>query len=277
MSYSLSFKENHLSLHKPVVMGIVNITTDSFFEGSRTSNLDQTLLKVTSMIHDGASIIDLGAQSTRPGAQLLTAEHEIHILIPTVQAIRSQYPDIWISIDTFYASVAKECIEAGANIINDISAGEFDPQMLPLIAKLQVPYVAMHKQGNPQNMQENPTYSNVVNDVMKYFIEKKKHFDEFGINQWVLDLGYGFGKTVEHNYELLNHSKLFEAIGKPILTGISRKSMIHKPLKISANDALNGTTALNMVALENGSHILRVHDVKEAIQCVEIHCLLKNK
>jgi len=277
MSFTLSYNQNHLSLEKPVVMGIVNLTSDSFFEGSRTSNLQETLNKVQSMINDGASIIDLGAQSTRPGAQLLSQEHELSVLIPAIQAIRAQFANIWISIDTFYSGVAHACILAGASVINDISAGEFDPNMLPVISELKVPYIAMHKQGDPQNMQVNPTYTNVVSDVLKYFMEKKKHFDELGIHQWILDLGYGFGKTVEHNYELLNHSNLFEAIGQPVLTGISRKSMIYKPLKINANEALNGTSALNMIALEKGSHILRVHDVKEAMQCIELHCLLKNK
>lgn len=277
MSHILKSGTSELSLHTPVVMGIVNLTTDSFYEGSRHSLNDEFLAKVQSMIADGAKIIDLGAQSTRPGATLLSAETELQQLLPAIASIKANFPEIWISIDTFYSDVAEACLKQGAHIINDISAGEFDPKMLDIIAQYQIPYVAMHKQGDPQSMQQNPTYKNVVGDVMAYFIEKSKLFHKMGINQWILDLGYGFGKTVEHNYQLLNNSRMFEAIGQPILTGISRKSMIYKPLSINPNEALNGTTALNMIALENGSHILRVHDVKEATECIKLHGLLKNK
>ncbi len=275
--FTLQSKGNLLSLHSPVVMGIVNLTSDSFYAESRSQSLSEALIKIESMIHDGASIVDLGAQSSRPGATLLSAEHELEQLIPVIEVIVKKFPQIWISIDTFYAKVADECIDAGAHIINDISAGEFEPQMLEVVAKHKVPYIAMHKKGNPQTMQLNPEYENVTQEVLNYFVSKKNQFEKMGIYDWILDLGYGFGKTVSHNYQLLNESEIFSVIGRPILTGISRKSMIYKPLNISQNEALNGTTALNMIALEHGSHILRVHDVKEAKECIELHCLLKNK
>jgi dihydropteroate synthase len=275
--FTLQSKGKILSLNTPVVMGIVNLTSDSFYAQSRSQSVSEALTNIESMIQDGASIIDLGAQSTRPGATLLSDSHELKQLIPVIEAVREKFPTIWMSIDTFYAKVADECIDAGAHIINDISAGEFEPQMLEVVAKHKVPYIAMHKKGNPQTMQLNPEYINVTQEVLNYFVSKKNQFEKMGIYDWILDLGYGFGKTVSHNYQLLNESEIFSVIGRPILTGISRKSMIYKPLNISQNEALNGTTALNMIALERGSNILRVHDVKEAVECIEIHSLLKNK
>jgi dihydropteroate synthase len=275
--FTLQSKGKILSLNTPVVMGIVNLTSDSFYAQSRSQSVSEALTNIESMIQDGASIIDLGAQSTRPGATLLSDSHELKQLIRVIEAVREKFPTIWMSIDTFYAKVADECISAGANIINDISAGEFEPYMLEVVAKHKVPYIAMHKKGDPQNMQLNPEYINVTQEVLNYFVSKKNQFEKMGIYDWILDLGYGFGKTVSHNYQLLNESEIFSVIGRPILTGISRKSMIYKPLNISQNEALNGTTALNMIALERGSNILRVHDVKEAVECIEIHSLLKNK
>jgi dihydropteroate synthase len=275
--FSLQYKGNLLPLDIPVAMGIINLTQNSFFEGSRAYNPFSALEMARKMIAEGAKILDLGAQSTRPGATLLSVEVELSQLIPTIEAIKSEFPSIWISVDTFYAQVAKTCIEVGADIINDISAGEFDAEMLPIIAQSQIPYIAMHKQGDSQTMQINPTYNNVVNDILTYFIHKKKLFYEMGIYNWVLDLGFGFGKTVEHNYQLMQYMNVFQSLNLPILAGISRKSMIYKPLEINANVALNGTTALNMIALERGANILRVHDVKEAIECIKIHCLLKNQ
>lgn len=274
--FHLQYNGNLLSLESPVVMGIMNLTQDSFFEGSRVYDTQLAINKAKQMILDGAKILDLGAQSTRPGATLLSAEKELDQLIPTIIAIKKEFPDIWISIDTFYGNVAQECIKVGANIINDISAGEFDPIMLPLIAETQIPFVAMHKQGDPQTMQQNPKYNNVVSDVLDYFIEKNRLLESLGIYQWIVDLGFGFGKNIDHNYKLMEKLNIFKMLNKPILTGISRKSMIYKPLEINENEALNGTTALNMFALEKGSNILRVHDVKEAVECVKIYNLLKN-
>ncbi len=275
--FTLQSKGKILSLNTPVVMGIVNLTSDSFYAESRSQSVSQALTNIESMIHDGASIIDLGAQSSRPGATLLSHAHELNQLLPVIEAVKDKFPNIWISIDTFYAKVADECISAGAHIVNDITAGEFEPQMLEIVAKHNVPYIAMHKKGDPQNMQINPEYTNVTQEVLDYFVSKKNLFEKMGIYDWILDLGYGFGKTVAHNYQLLNESNVFSVIERPILTGISRKSMIYRPLKSSQSEALNGTTALNMIALEHGSHILRVHDVKEAVECIELHCLLKNK
>jgi dihydropteroate synthase len=276
-TFSFQYKGNLLPLDIPVVMGVINLTQDSFFEGSRAFNPESALAMARKMVLEGASILDLGAQSSRPGATLLTAKEELQQLIPSIQAIKAEFPSIWISVDTFYATVAKKCIEVGADIINDISAGEFDPEMLPLIAQSQIPYIAMHRQGDSQTMQNNPTYNNVVNDLLSYFIQKKKSFDALGIYNWALDLGFGFGKTVEHNYKLMQYMNVFQSLNIPILAGISRKSMIYKPLSINAEEALNGTTALNMIALERGANILRVHDVKEAMECIKIHCLLKNQ
>jgi len=276
-NFSFQFKGNLLPLDLPVVMGVINLTQDSFFEGSRAYKPELAQVMARKMIAEGAKILDLGAQSTRPGATLLSADEELQQLIPTILAIKAEFPSIWISVDTFYAKVAKQCIEAGADTINDISAGEFDPEMLPLIAQSQIPYIAMHKQGDSRTMQINPTYDNVVNDIFTYFIQKKKLFDELGIYNWALDLGFGFGKTVEHNYQLMQYLNVFQSLNIPILAGISRKSMIYKPLAINAEEALNGTTALNMIALERGANILRVHDVKEAMECIKIHCLLKNQ
>ncbi len=273
---TISYQNRQLSLQAPVVMGIVNLTSDSFYEGSRSNSLNNTLKMVESMISDGASIIDLGAQSSRPGATLLSPEHEIEKLISSIQKITQYFPEVWLSVDTFYASVADASIAAGAHIINDISAGEYNPEMLKIISKYGTPYIAMHKKGDPQTMQNNPQYENIVDEVFQYFKEKDTLFQHHGIRQWILDLGYGFGKTIEHNYQLLNHSDEFLSLTKPILTGISRKSMIHKPLNINPKEALNGTTALHMVALNKGTHILRVHDVKEAMQCINLHLLLKN-
>lgn len=275
--FTLQSKGKILSLNTPVVMGIVNLTSDSFYAESRSQTVSDALSKIESMIHDGASIIDLGAQSSRPGATLLSDAHELNQLLPVIEAIKEKFPNIWISIDTFYAKVADECISAGAHIVNDISAGEFEAQMLEIVAKHNVPYIAMHKKGDSQNMQINPEYGNVTQEVLDYFVSKKNLFEKMGIYDWILDLGYGFGKTVAHNYQLLDESAAFSFLRRPILTGISRKSMIYKPLKINQNEALNGTTALNMIALERGSHILRVHDVKEAVECIKIHSLLKNK
>ena len=275
--FTLQSKGKILSLNTPVVMGIVNLTSDSFYADSRFQTVADALNKIESMIRDGASIIDLGAQSSRPGATLLSHAHELNQLLPVIEAVKDKFPNIWISIDTFYAKVADECISAGAHIVNDITAGEFEPQMLEIVAKHNVPYIAMHKKGDPQNMQINPEYTNVTQEVLDYFVSKKNLFEKMGIYDWILDLGYGFGKTVAHNYQLLNESNVFSVIERPILTGISRKSMIYRPLKSSQSEALNGTTALNMIALEHGSHILRVHDVKEAVECIELHCLLKNK
>lgn len=260
-----------LSLATPVVMGIINVTTDSFYEGNRMHELHQVMEKAKQHLDEGAAILDLGAQSTRPGADLIGAEEEIHRLIPAIHAILNKYPAAIISIDTWYAAVAEKAIHAGAAIINDVSAGDLDPDMIPVAGKLQVPYIAMHMQGKPATMQQNPQYEDVVGDVLDYLKEKLAACRAAGIKDFIADPGFGFGKTLEHNYTLLKNLHLFyDILGVPVLTGISRKSMIYKLLNITPAEALNGTTVLNTIALQQGTHLLRVHDVKAAVEAVRI-------
>ena len=252
------------------IMGILNATPDSFFEGSRIVN--QKAVDVAGrMLEDGADILDIGGQSTRPGAKLVSAEEETDRILPVIENIVRCFPSVVISADTFYGSVAKRAVAAGAGMINDISAGEDDPEMLPFIAACKVPYVAMHKQGKPQNMQDNPVYQNVTADILSYFEKKQDLFQSLGINNWIIDPGFGFGKTVAHNFEMLRNLGEFKKLGNPLLVGISRKSMIWKTLQTSAAGALNGTTALHMAALIHGADILRVHDVKEAKECITLY------
>jgi len=260
-----------LSLATPVVMGIINVTTDSFYEGNRMHELHQVMEKAKQHLEEGAAILDLGAQSTRPGADLIGAEEEIHRLIPAIHAILNKYPTAIISIDTWYAAVAEKAIHAGAAIINDVSAGDLDPDMIPVAGKLQVPYIAMHMLGKPATMQQNPQYEDVVGDVLDYLKEKLAACRAAGIKDFIADPGFGFGKTLEHNYTLLKNLHLFyDILGVPVLTGISRKSMIYKLLNITPAEALNGTTVLNTIALQQGTHLLRVHDVKAAVEAVRI-------
>ncbi|MFY0255592.1 dihydropteroate synthase [Chitinophaga sp. 30R24] len=265
-----------LSLHTPVVMGIINATDDSFYEGNRMHELHQVMAKAQQHLEEGAAILDLGAQSTRPGAEVVGPEEEIHRLLPSIHAILNRYPTAIISIDTWYASVAEKAVQAGASIINDISAGDMDPEMIPLIGRLQVPYIAMHMQGKPATMQHNPQYGNVVTEVLDYLKEKLAVCRAAGIKDFIADPGFGFGKTLEHNYALMKELSLFSSVlGVPVLTGISRKSMIYKLLHTTPTEALNGTTVLNTIALLHGAHILRVHDVKAAVEAVRITEKLK--
>lgn len=256
-------------------MGIINLTEDSFYAESRFLSEASFKKEIENQVSQGASIIDLGAQSSRPGATLLDAKTELTRLTPAIEFILKYYPNTWISIDTFYSEVAEKALELGAHIINDISAGEFDPMMLDVVSKWNCPYVAMHRQGDSQTMQNNPTYHNIVEDLLKYFKQKSSIFSEKNINQWIIDPGFGFGKTVDHNYQLLNLLENFVELNKPILVGISRKSMIYKKLNLTPETSLNGTTALNMFALTKGATILRVHDVKEAKECVDLYQSLK--
>lgn len=259
-----------LDFSTPKVMGIINLTPDSFYYGGKYKDETEIVEGVRQMITDGASIIDLGAQSTRPGAELIHADEEWKRLKSPLKKIRKEFPDIPISVDTFYSSVAKKAVEAGADIINDISGGSMDDKMFEAVAKLKVPYILMHIQGTPQTMQQNPHYENVVKEVMKYFSEKISQLVLLGVHDIIIDPGFGFGKTLEHNYELLNKLDLFRMLERPIMTGISRKSMINKVLNIKPEDALNGTTVLNTIALMKGANILRVHDVKEAVEAVKL-------
>jgi dihydropteroate synthase len=252
------------------IMGILNATPDSFFEGSRL--IDQKAVDVAGkMLEEGADILDIGGQSTRPGAIPVSASEEADRVLPVLENIAASFSNVAISVDTFYCSVAKQAVIAGANMVNDISAGDDDPEMLPFIAQNNISYIAMHKKGNPQTMQKNPEYKNVTETVIEYFRLKEELFQSLGINQWIIDPGFGFGKTIEHNFQLLREMQAFRTFGKPVLVGISRKSMIWKTLQSTAANALNGTTALHMSALMNGADILRVHDVKEAKECVSLY------
>lgn len=260
-----------LSLSTPAVMGIINVTTDSFYEGNRMHELHQVMEKAKQHLEEGATILDLGAQSTRPGADVIGAEEELHRLLPAIHAILNRYPTAIISIDTWYAAVAEKAVHAGAAIINDVSAGDMDANMIPVVGQLQVPYIAMHMQGKPATMQQRPQYENVVTEVLDYLKQKLAECRAAGIKDFIADPGFGFGKTIEHNYALLKELHLFKDIlGVPVLTGISRKSMIYKLLDITPVEALNGTTVLNTIALQQGTHILRVHDVKAAVEAVRI-------
>ena len=260
-----------IDLSRPVIMGILNRTPDSFFDGGRFSDENALLTQVEKMIREGAAIIDVGGASTRPGAEEVPQKEELRRVIPAIEAIKKHFPDTVISIDTWRAEVARDAVGAGASVVNDISAGRFDPEMYRTVAALGAPYILMHISGTPQTMQQNPHYEDVVNEVLDFFIRELEKLRTAGIKDIVLDPGFGFGKTVEHNYQLLKNLHVFESVlGLPVLAGISRKSMICKVLKVKPEHALNGTTALHMVALREGARILRVHDVKEAAEVIRL-------
>jgi len=268
--YSLNINKNLYTIHEPKVMGILNVTVDSFYDGGQYGTLDSALFQVEKMLNDGADFIDVGGQSTRPGADEIPEALEIKKTSEVIQSINKRFPEAIISIDTYRHAVAKMAIESGASIINDISAGENDAKMLPYVAETKLPFIAMHKQGDSKTMQINPQYENVCSDVMAYFVKKKRELITFGINDIVVDVGFGFGKTHEHNYDLLKHLSIFHALNCPTLVGISRKGMIWKALGTSPENALAGTIAANTIALLQGAHILRVHDVKEAKDAIKI-------
>lgn len=265
-----------IDLNTPKVMGILNITPDSFFDGGKYSEVDAILNQTEKMLAEGATFIDIGAYSSRPGAKHISESEELERMVPIVQTITQKFPEALLSIDTFRSNVAKACIKEGAHIINDISAGNMDPNLFATIAELQVPYIIMHMKGTPQTMQQNPTYENLITEVMQYFAEKIFELRKLGVNDIISDVGFGFGKTLDHNYELLANLELFKNLNVPTLVGVSRKSMIYKLFDSSAKEALNGTTAVNTVALMNGANILRVHDVKEAVEAVKIAQKIKS-
>ncbi len=266
MKKSLNCKGKLLDLSTPVIMGILNITPDSFYDGGQITGVDSALRLAESMLIEGALILDIGGQSTRPGAKSINSTEEWKRISPSLISIKKHFPDAIISIDTFHSEVAKNAIEEGASIINDISAGDFDKAMFSIVLQRQVPYIIMHMKGSPENMQENPKYDNVVSEVLNYFINKVSHLKMMGLNDIIIDPGFGFGKTIENNFSLLKNLSLFQILDCPILAGVSRKSMITKTLNITPAEALNGTTALNAIALLNGASILRVHDVAEAME-----------
>ena len=273
---TLNMNSSLFSTDETIVMGILNITKDSFYDGGKYINEKEILSKCKLMLDEGASIIDIGAQSSRPGAIEIESRLELQKLLPTIKLLKNKFKNITISIDTFWANTAKECVIAGADIINDISAGERDKNMFTTIAKLDVPYIIMHMQGNPKTMQNNPKYQNVTEEIYSYFEQKINKLHRLGVKNIIIDPGIGFGKTIKHNYQILNNLSTFKNLNLPILIGTSRKSMIYKLLEITPKEALNGTSIINTVALQNGANILRVHDVKPAIECIKITTFAKN-
>jgi len=264
-----------IDLSKPKVMGIINLTPDSFFAGSRKQDVGSVLEQAGKMLAEGATFLDLGAYSSRPGAADISAQEEADRLLPAVEAIAAEYPDAVLSIDTFRAAVAEAAINAGAHIINDISGGELDEAMFATVAKLQVPYILMHMKGTPQNMVQQANYENVFDEVFDYFVKNYHQLKQLGVKDVIIDPGFGFAKKAEHSYTLMRRLQEFNVLQLPVLVGISRKRMIYNELGITAEDALNGTTALNAIALTKGTDILRVHDVKEAVETVKIWELCK--
>lgn len=269
--FSINCKGRLLTLEEPWVMGIINTTPDSFYKESRHSVVDEVLFTAEAMLQDGAAIMDLGGQSTRPGSSRVPVDEELQRVVPAIEAISQRFPDALLSVDTFYSKVADQAVQAGAAIVNDVSAGSLDPDMIPVVARLGVPYVLMHMQGDPQTMQQNPTYENVVLEVFDYLSYKIKELEQAGIKDIIVDPGFGFGKTIPHNFQMLGHLSYFQQLQKPLLIGLSRKGTVYKTLDIQAEDSLNGTTVLNTISLLNGAHILRVHDVKEAVQAVRLY------
>jgi len=270
LPYTLSCRGQLVDLSTPVVMGIINITDDSFYAESRSRRLQHIIEKAGEHLANGARILDLGAQSTRPGAATIGAQEELDRLLPAIHGIINHYPEAIISVDTYHAAVAEKTVQAGAAIINDVSAGEMDPEMLATAGRLQVPYIAMHMKGTPATMQKDPQYDNVVREVLDYFIQKTAQCRAAGINDVILDPGFGFGKTIAHNYTLLRGLNLFHILECPLLVGVSRKSMIYRLLNTTPEAALNGTTVIHTLALQQGAHLLRVHDVKEAVETVKL-------
>ena len=267
---TINCKGKLIDLTTPKVMGILNLTPDSFYDGGKYGDIDAAISQVEVMLSDGARFIDVGAYSSRPGATDISVEEEERRLIPVVRQLVTTFPEIVISVDTFRASVAKKAIEAGAAIVNDISAGMLDDDMMAVVGALQVPYIMMHMRGTPQTMKQLTTYDNLLKEVMYYFSERVAVAKSHKINDLVIDPGFGFAKTTAQSFELLNNLDLFKAFEMPVLAGVSRKSMIYKTLDVAADGALNGTTVLNTVAISKGARILRVHDVKEAMEVISL-------
>jgi dihydropteroate synthase len=259
-----------ISLAEPKVMGILNCTPDSFFSESRVGSDRELVNNAKRMLEHGATFIDIGGQSTRPGAEQVSVDEELKRVVPAIKLLLTEFPTALISVDTFYAEVAKQAIDAGAIMVNDVSAGMVDPNMFEEVAKLKVPYVLMHNRGKALANQEAPQYNHLVLDIIQFFAEKVKELTQLGIPDVILDPGFGFGKSLEQNYALLQQLKQFQILELPLLVGVSRKSMVQRVLDVDASNALNGTSAIHMIALERGARILRVHDVKEAVECIKI-------
>lgn len=268
---TINCKGNLIDLSVPKVMGILNITPNSFFDGGNFTSEEEILNQVEKMLSEGATFIDVGAYSSKPGAEFVSEEEELARLLPVIELILARFPETLISVDTFRSEVAKQAIAKGAALINDISAGLLDDKMIETVAQLQVPYIMMHMKGNPQTMQSLATYEDVVKEMLFYFSERINVARSFGLNDIIVDPGFGFAKTMEHNYEVMQNLDYFSILELPILVGVSRKSMIYKLLDNTPQEALNGTTVLNTIALQKGAAILRVHDVKEAVECIKIY------
>ena len=270
--FTLNCKGKLLAFDTPIIMGIINATPDSFYKG----NINEDMLALAKkMIDDGATILDIGGQSTRPGSERINTDEEIQRVLPVIEAIHKNFPETIISIDTYSSKVALAAVEAGASIVNDISAGNMDDAMIATVAQLKLPYVCMHMQGKPESMHKNPKYDDVAKEVLDFFISKIEHCKSAGIVDIIIDPGFGFGKTIEHNFSLLKKMEVLQMLDKPILAGLSRKSSIYKTLGTTAENALNGTSVLNTIALMNGACILRVHDVKEAAEAIKLFTAYK--
>ncbi len=266
----INCKGKLVDLSQPKIMGILNVTPDSFFDGGKYTNEAELLKQAEAMLSDGADFIDIGAYSSKPNAEFVSEDEELQRIVPIVELVLKHFPETMISVDTFRAAVAKACVESGAAIVNDISAGMLDEKMLETVGQLKVPYIMMHMRGTPQTMVKLTQYDDIVKEMLSYFAERITTARSFGINDIIIDPGFGFAKTLQQNYEVLNKMELFQMAGLPILAGMSRKSMIYKLLGITPQEALNGTTVLNTIALTKGANILRVHDVKEAKECIRI-------
>ena len=266
-----------LDLSTPAIMGILNLTDDSFYDGGQHNSIKKALLQTEKMLDDGAKIIDIGAYSSRPKAKHISLNEEWRRLEKTLQIINKEFPQAIVSVDTFRSEIARRSVDNGADLINDISAGNLDLEMFDTVAELHVPYIIMHMQGTPQSMQDNPHYNCIEKEVVNYFYVKIKTLEQKGVNNIIIDPGFGFGKTLEHNYQLLNNLEELHTLELPILVGISRKSMIYKVLETDAKNSLNGTTAIHSLCLSKGASILRVHDVKEAVECVKLINFAKNQ
>lgn len=272
MNKSVNIGGKLLQLDTPIVMGIVNITPDSFYSGSRKETLNDAIKQAEQILEDGGTIIDIGGQSTAPTSSMLDASEELKRISPIIREIRKTFPNAILSIDTFYSEVAKAAVEEfGVNIINDISGGQIDDMMFETVAKLNVPYILMHMRGTPQTMQQLTNYNNLLKDIFYYFSQKVSQLNQLGANDIIIDPGFGFSKTVEQNYKLMANLKYFDIFELPLMVGISRKTMIYKLLDTTPSESLNGTTALNTFALNSGANILRVHDVKQAVECIKIY------
>jgi dihydropteroate synthase len=274
--YTLNCNQRLLTISSPIIMGIINATPDSFYNKGKNSSIDEMIANAKQMMNEGATILDIGGMSSRPGAAIISEQEEMDRVLPIIEAIKKEIPTIFLSIDTYRSPVAEECIKAGIDIINDISGAELDAEIIDIAAKYQTPYICMHMQGTPQTMQKNPSYENVTNEVYQFLYNKIQLLKSKNVVDVISDVGFGFGKTTAHNFELLKNLEVFQQLNTPTLVGISRKSMIYKTLNSTPENALNGTTALNMIALQNGAAILRVHDVKEAKECIALWGKINN-